>query len=128
MTTTAIANEYVALFRRGKIDGDVMNRLFSPDIVRVEPVEPGQPPMELRGNEITDNMQRFIDSNEIHGVDVDGPYIFESRFAVRFAIDTTFRPTGERGTITKISLYTLEREQIVREEVFHAGPPPAATD
>lgn len=103
MTTKAVADEYVSLFRQGKLGGAAMKRLFSADLVRVEPAEMGGPPVEMRGIEaVEENMRKFMDNNVIHGVEIDGPFVGEGRFAVRFAIDTTFKPTGERTTVTKM--------------------------
>lgn len=129
MTTKAVADEYVSLFRQGKFGGAAMKRLFSADLVRVEPAEMGGPPVEMRGIEaVEENMRKFIDNNEIHGVEIDGPFVGDGRFAVRFAIDTTFKPTGERTTIMKMSLYTLDEAKIVREEVYYMNAPPRPED
>lgn len=45
------------------------------------------------------------------------------RFAVGFAIDTTFKQTGERTTITKLDLYTVRDGKVVRDEVCYDTPP-----
>ena len=54
---------------------------------------------------------------------MDGPFIGEDRFAVRFAIVATFTPTGERVTIAKMDLYSVDGERIVRNEVHYHTPP-----
>ena len=124
MTTDAVASEFMSLCRQGKFE-EVMDRLLSADIVRVEPVEMTGMPAELRGIEaVKENSRSWAGDNEIHGVEVDGPFVGEGQFAVRFAIDTTSNPTGERTTITKMSLYTVEAGKLVREEVYYNAPPP----
>jgi uncharacterized protein YbjT (DUF2867 family) len=121
-TTAQMAEAYVALCRQGKFGDPSMERLFSADHVRLEPVD-GKP-VETRGSEITANSRRFIEGNHIHGVEIDGPFTGGDRFAVRFAIDTTAKATGERATITKVSLYTVADGKITREEVYYNAQPP----
>lgn len=126
-TTNAVANEYVALCRQGKFE-EAIQRFFSADHVRIESVDMAGPPVEIRGiDAVMENMWASNDDSEIHGAVIDGPYVGKSRFAVRFAIDTTFTATGERTTITKMDLYSVEDGKIVRDEVFYNTPPRPST-
>jgi ketosteroid isomerase-like protein len=98
--------------------------LYAPDVVRVAPVETGGRPVEVRGMAaIMDNAARMNADIEIHRVDTEGPFVDGNRFAVRFAFDETYRPTGERTTTAKMSLYTVAGGSIVREEVYYYTPP-----
>lgn len=124
--TKAVADEYVSLCRLGRFE-EAMERFFPPDHVRVEQVGMAGPPVEMRGVEaVEENSQSFVDLNEIHGFEVEGPFLGgdQDRFAARFAIDTTSKATGERSTITKISLYTVQHGKVVREEVYYKGAGP----
>lgn len=123
-TTEEVASEYVALVREGDFE-TAMRRLFSENFVRVEQAETFGPPVELRGEEVTRNMERNITEEEIHAFEVDDPFVGgdERRFAVRFSFDSTFRSSGERKEYSKISLYTVEGGKLVREEVYHDAPP-----
>lgn len=105
-----LAERYVDVFRRGKVDEAAA--FFTPDVVRVEYET------ELRGDEITGNMEDFMAGVEIHSVDIDGPFVLGDRFAVRFSLDLTNRATGKSERETKISLYTVADGLIVREEVY----------
>lgn len=121
-TTDALANAYVALCRQGRFE-EAIDRFFAADHVRIESVDMAGPPTAIRGlDAVKENMQASGD-DEVHGADIDGPYVKQDRFAVRFAIDTTFRRTGVRATITKLDLYTVEDGKIVRDEVFYNTPP-----
>ena len=122
-TTNAVANEYISLCRQGKFE-EAIERFFAADHVRVESRDMAGPPVAIRGiDAVKANMQASNDDNEIHGAEIDGPFVMQNRFAVRFAIDTTFKLTGERTTITKLDLYTLEDGKIVRDEVYYNTPP-----
>lgn len=125
MTTEAIAREYVSLCRQGRFFDPAMDRLFSANIARVAPMETGGVAVEVRGSEaIAENSRRQNQNEEIHGAEIDGPFVgTDGRFAVRFAIEMASTLTGERRTVTKISLYTVEGGKIVREEVYYHTPP-----
>lgn len=121
MKTSDVADKFMFLCRQGKFEGAAMERLFSADFVRVEPV--AGTIVEMRGSEITENMRRFMSTHDVHGVEIAGPLLGNGQFAVRFAIDATFKPTAERTTITKMCLYAVEDGKLAREEVFYAVPP-----
>jgi len=125
MTTEAVAQAYVNLCRQQRFFEPAMQRLWSPDIVRVAPLEAGGDYVEVKGPEaIEENSQQLSADEEIHGLEVEGPFVgTHGRFAVRFAIDTTFHEFGTRMTVTKLCLYTVERGQITREEVFYLNGP-----
>ena len=123
ITTNAIAAEYVSLCRQGRFEAAI-DRYFAADHVRVESPDMAQPPVVIRGlDAVKANMQSSDDGIEIHGAEIDGPFVGADRFAVRFGIDTTSTATGERTTITKLDLYTVERGKIVRDEVYYHTPP-----
>lgn len=119
-----VAERYVAAFRAGRLDQAM--KLTAPDLVRVAPLENDGKHVELRGlAEIMANAERINKDLEIHAVRVDGPFLQGDRFAVRFSFDETHRPTGQRVTTTKMSLYTVVSGAIAREEVFYFDPPAA---
>lgn len=121
--TDAVANEYVSLCRQGKFE-EAIERFFAANHVRLESLDMAGPPIEIRGiDAVKANMQAPSDESEIHGVEIDGPFVRQDRFVVRFAIDTTFKQTGQRTTITKMDLYTVEGGKIVRDEVYYNTPP-----
>lgn len=122
-TTDAVANEYVSLCRQGKFE-EAIERFFAADHIRVESFDMVGPPVAVRGiDAVKANMQASSDESEIHGAEIEGPFVRQNRFAVRFAIDTTFKRSGQRTTITKMDLYTVEEGKIVRDEVYYNTPP-----
>ena len=126
LSSAEVADRYVALFRAGRMDQAI--KLAAPDVVRVAPIETGGHPVEVRGMAaIMENSGRLNADYEIHHVDVDGPFVAENRFAVRFAFDETHLPTGERTSTVKMSLYTVRDGRIVREEVYYHKPPVGLT-
>lgn len=119
-----VAERYVAAFRSGRLDQAVA--LSAPDVVRVAPLETDGKHVELRGTEeIMANAERVNRDVEILAVDVDGPFVRDDRFAVRFSFDERHKPTGQRTSVTKMSLHTVTNGEITREEVYYFDSPPA---
>jgi len=50
---------------------------------------------------------------------VFGPYPHDDRFAVRFLLDVTNKPSGERRKVDEIGLFTVADGKITREEFFY---------
>jgi uncharacterized protein YbjT (DUF2867 family) len=123
-STAEIADRYVSAFRAGDLDAAL--RLLSADVVRVSPLETAERPGELHGvQEIMGNSSRLNADYQIHAVEIGDPFVRGDQFAVRFVFDQTHLPTGKRETAVKISLYTIARAAIVREEVYYHTPPHA---
>ena len=56
---------------------------------------------------------------QIHGVQVEGPYVNGDQFVVRFKMDLTPKATGERRTMDEVGLYTVKDGKIVEERFFY---------
>jgi hypothetical protein len=121
MKTNDVADKFVSLCQQGKFEGAAMEQLLSAEFVRIEPV--AGTIVEMRGSEITENIRRFMSAHDVHGVEIAGPFVGDGHFAVRFAINATFKPTGESMTMTKMCLYAVKDGKLAREEVFYAVPP-----
>lgn len=61
----------------------------------------------------------FLDNNEVHKLEVFGPYPTDDRFAVRFVLEVTFKPSGQRRAIDEVGLFTVAKGKITREEFFY---------
>jgi ketosteroid isomerase-like protein len=116
-----VVSRYVSLLRRGDLAAAL--KLLAPDVVRTAPVEGTD---RLRGVEaIAENSRRQTAGYQIRGVEIDGPYPHEDRFAVRFAFDEVHLPTGQQATIEKMSVYAVRDSAIVSEDVYYHTPPHA---
>lgn len=56
--------------------------------------------------------------HEIHEMQVDGPWVGATGFALQYRIDVTQKSTGQRSQMEEIAVYTVKDGKIVREE-FH---------
>lgn len=59
--------------------------------------------------------------NEIHSVELSGPFPFDQRFAVYFRFEVTNKPTERRLQMEEVGLFTVEGGKIVREEFLYAA-------
>ena len=121
-STAQVAHELVDLCRAGR-NLEAIERLYSPDIVSVEPVDFDGMPAEMRGvDAVRGKNQWWFENNEIHSAKVNGPFIGDGQFAVQFDYDTTFKPSWQRMQMTEMALYTVEDGKIVHEHFFYHMP------
>lgn len=124
MSVQDVANGLVERCRQGDSAGAI-DRYYADDIVSVESVGTPELPAEVHGIEaVRGKNEWWAENNEVHTFEVEGPFIGDRGFAVRFTFDVTAKATGERGSMTEMALYTVEGDRIVREEFFY-NPAPA---
>ena len=119
MTTYEIGQKYVALVREGRRE-ECLSTLFSPDAVSVEAAAlPGRE-RTVRGLDALRAKSRFfLDNNEVHTLEVFGPYPHDDRFVVRFVLDATLKSSGQRRSVDEVGLFTVADGKITREEFFY---------
>jgi ketosteroid isomerase-like protein len=118
-STAAVAQELVALCREGR-NLDAVHKLYSPRIVSIESSGSPEMPAEMTGIDAVRQKHEWWDANnEVHSIQVNGPFLGEDQFAVQFTFDSTFKPTGQRRSMTEMALYTVRDGKIVREQFFY---------
>jgi hypothetical protein len=121
-SVSAIGEELVALCRAGK-NLEAVEKFYSPNVVSVEPVAMPNMPAELTGIQaIRDKHTWWDENNDVHSVEVNGPFVGRDQFAVQHTFDTTFKPTGHRRKLTEMALYTVKDGKIVHERFFYHMP------
>jgi ketosteroid isomerase-like protein len=121
-STAAVAQELVSLCRAGK-NLDAIAKLYSKDIVSVEPISSQQMPAEMRGiDAIRGKNEWWFENNQIHSAQAIGPFVGEDQFAVRYDFDVTAKPSGQRMQMSEMALYTVKDGRIVREQFFYHMP------
>lgn len=117
MSLHTVAHKVVELCNNRK-NFDVMQNMYAPDIVSVEPTG-----KETKGQQaVIDKSKKWAAGVEIHGETVIGPFFHgDDRFATKTIFDVTRKDTGERVSQEEISIYTVKDNLITREEFFFAG-------
>ncbi len=118
MNTQEIAEDIVSLCKQGKFD-ESGEKYWADDVVSVEAMgenrqASGKPAVKAKG-------EWFMKNHDIHGVQVEGPYVNGDQFAVRFKMDMTFKETGNRTTMDEVGLYTIRDGKIAEERFLYAS-------
>ncbi len=122
MSAADVGNGLVNLCRQGQFMEAIEN-YYSSDIVSIEPVGSPEMPAEMSGiDAIKGKNQWWVENHEVHGLEIDGPFVGDSQFAVRFKMDITPKASGQRMQMTEVGVYTVEDDKIVREEFYYNAP------
>ena len=122
MSVADVANSLVSLCRQGQFM-EVINQYYGDNIVSVEPVGNEAMPAEMSGIEaVRGKNQWWLENHEIHGLTVDGPFVGDGQFAVRFTFEVTPKMTGQRTTMIEVGIYTVENDKITKEEFYYNAP------
>lgn len=114
-TPLELASEMMALLRAGKM-AEIEDKMLAPSLESVEGVGAS---MAWKGKKAV--LRKYRDweaDHEIHDMQVEGPWVGATGFAVKYAIDVTQNSTGQRSGMEEIAVYTVRDGKIVREE-FH---------
>lgn len=117
MTVTEMAHDLVALCKAGKFD-EAGEKYWAEDVVSVEAMGD---PAELHGKAaVRGKGEWWANAHEVHGVEVEGPYVNGDEFVVRFKMDITVKETGVRQSMDEVGLYTIADGKIAEERFYYA--------
>jgi SnoaL-like domain len=110
-----VAKQVVTLLREGR-SGEVEQLWFDPAIESVEGVGAS---VAWRGKSaVLDKYRAWEADHDIHEMQVEGPWVGATGFAVKYRVDLSQRSTGQRHQMEEIGVYTVRDGKITREE-FH---------
>ncbi|WGK64611.1 SnoaL-like domain-containing protein [Croceiramulus getboli] len=116
MTTEEVAKKLVNYCQSGQED-KAYQELYSPNIVSREMQEPMK---EVRGMEGIQKKGAWWQENfEVHGNKVSEPLVADNHFTVKFWMDTTHKPSGQRSQMNELGVYRVENGKIVEEQFFY---------
>jgi hypothetical protein len=121
MSIQEIAQDLVALCKAGKFD-EASAKYHADDILSVEAMGPPGMDLESRGKKaVQAKGEWWVANHEVHGIEVEGPFVNGSQFAVRFTIDVTHKPSGQKLHLSEVALYTVRGDKIAEERFFFAA-------
>ena len=121
MSTHEIANDLVALCRQGKF-AESGEKYWAEDVLSVEANAPGGGDPASRGIDAARGKGVWWANNhDVHGVEVEGPYVNGDQFVVRFKMDITPKSSGQRMTMDEMAVYTLKNGKIAEERFFYGS-------
>ena len=117
MNTQEIAHDLVALCKQGKFD-EAGEKYWADDVVSVEAMGDereahGKSAARAKG-------EWWAGAHDVHGVEVEGPYVNGDQFAVRFVMDVTLKASGERNKMDEVAFYRLKDGKIAEERFFYS--------
>ena len=116
MDIRAIAADMVAMTRAG--DFHIGEKYWADDVVSIEAMGGEGARVSGRDAVLAKTTQWYAD-HEVHGSTTDGPYVNGDQIAIRWTIDLTNTPSGQRMTFDEVALYTMRDGRIVEERFFY---------
>ncbi len=123
MTTADVAAKLVAHCRAGT-EEQGLDELYASDAISIEAMAGPSGSAVSEGVEAIRGKHAWWAENfEVHGANVDGPYVNGDSFSVIFEIDATEKASGQRMPMKEVALYDVADGKIVRESFFMAPMP-----
>jgi ketosteroid isomerase-like protein len=120
MTTKEIADTLVKMCSKGQFM-EAGEKLYSPDIVSIEPGAPPGQSREAKGMEaVRAKGKWWVENHDVHSTTVEGPLVAGPYFTVTFKMDVTHKPSGRRFQMEEVAVYKVADGKIVREEFFYS--------
>ena len=116
-TVQQIAEDLVAMCRRGEYDASG-EKYWADDVVSIEAM-PGDMARIQGIGAVRAKGEWWAANHEVHGAEVEGPFVNGDQFLVRFRMDLTPRD-GARRTMDELGLYTIRNGKIAEERFFYA--------
>lgn len=114
-----VATKVAALLRAGNA-AEVEEQWLAPAIESVEGVGAS---LAWNGKPAVLGKYRAWEADhEIHELDLEGPWVGATGFALKYRIDVSQKSTGQRTTMEEIAVYTVRDGKITREEFHFALP------
>jgi hypothetical protein len=118
MSTQDIATKFTELCKAGKFEA-AGKQFWSDEVVSLEPMTgdmarlQGRKAVEAKGT-------WWAENNEVHSVNVEGPFLHGDQFTLRFEMEVT--PKGKARTkMTEVGLFTVKNGKITEERFFFGG-------
>ena len=116
--TESVARELIEYCRAGR-NLDAISKLYSPNIVSIEPSDFEGMPARMTGIDAIRKKNEWWYANfDVNSSEADGPYVNGDQFAVKYTFDTTNKKTRERTRMTEIALYTVKDGKIVQDRFY----------
>ena len=121
MSASEIGTKLVTLCNAGK-SMEAVDSLYSEKIVSIEAQAGEALPQRMEGiAAVRGKSEWWYDNNEVHSMEAAGPFCGhrDDQFVVRFNMDVTFKPTGERSQMEEVGIYTVKNGKVVQEEFLY---------
>lgn len=118
--TLEVGRKLVELCRKGD-NLAAVNSLYADEVDSQEAMAMPGMPDHLHGIEAIRRKNReWMQTMEVHSMDVSGPFPLGDRFAVYYKVDATDKTNKKRMKFEEVGLYTVRNGKVVKEEFFYS--------
>ncbi|MBW8813297.1 MAG: nuclear transport factor 2 family protein [Caulobacterales bacterium] len=117
-TVQEVAQGLAAMCKAGQF-GESGEKYWADDVVSLEPMPGDMARIEGKAG-VRAKGEWWAANHEVHGVEVEGPYVHGDQFVVRFKLDVTPKG-GQRTQMDEVALYTVKNGKIAEERFFFGG-------
>ncbi|MBT8319480.1 MAG: nuclear transport factor 2 family protein [Gramella sp.] len=97
----------------------VYQEYYSPEIVSID-TEDKSEMAHLEGMDaVMKKGEWWQDTFEVHSSTASEPVVADNWFSVKFEMDTTHKPSGQRSKSSELGVYKVADGKIVREQFFY---------
>ena len=118
METKEIAEKLVEWCNQGDFEKPYQE-LYSPKIVSIENDGKGENATVEGFEGIQKKGEWWQENFEVHSSTASQPIVADNWFSVKFEMDTTHKPSGQRSQMSEIAVYQVEDGKIVKEQFFY---------
>ncbi len=117
MSTRDIADDLVTMWKAGQFHESGV-KYWAEDVVSVEAME--GPMRTVTGKTaVNGKSEWWANAHEVHGAEVEGPYVNGDQFVIRLKMDVTVKESGARRQLDEMCLYTVKSGKIAEESFFY---------
>ncbi|WP_276168429.1 nuclear transport factor 2 family protein [Zobellia alginiliquefaciens] len=118
METNEIASKLVAWCNEGDFEKPYQE-LYSDKIVSIENDGKAEGAYVEGFEGIKKKGEWWQENFEVHSSKASDPVVADNWFSVKFTMDTTHKPSGQRSTMSEIAVYEVQDGKIVKEQFFY---------
>ncbi|VAW17123.1 hypothetical protein MNBD_BACTEROID03-2231 [hydrothermal vent metagenome] len=118
METKEIAKKLVSWCNQGDFEKPYQE-LYSPKIVSIENDGKSEGGYVEGFEGIQKKGEWWQENFEMHSSTASEPIVADNWFSVRFEMDTTHKPSGQRSKTSEIAVYEVQDGKIVKEQFFY---------
>ncbi|WP_289038196.1 nuclear transport factor 2 family protein [uncultured Zobellia sp.] len=118
METNEIASKLVAWCNAGDFEKPYQE-LYSDKIVSIENDGKAEGAYVEGFEGIKKKREWWQENFEVHSSKASDPVVADNWFSVKFTMDTTHKPSGQRSTMSEIAVYEVQDGKIVKEQFFY---------
>lgn len=116
MNTQDIANDLVALCKTGDF-ATPGEKYWAEEVRSIEPM--GENAVSVGKAAARAKGEWWTGAHDVHGVEVEGPFVNGDQFVVHFKMDVTIKDSGQRINMDEMAVYSVKDGKIAEERFFY---------